>query len=78
MKNTQNVLDKVATAITGAMSTGDTVKLETDRIGMAVAKQDQAGQEMNAGFATVALEETPATALPLQVEIGRASCRERV
>ena len=69
MKNTQNVLDKVATAITGAMSTGDTVKLQTDRIGMVVAKQDQAGQEMNAGFATVALEETPATALPLLVGV---------
>ena len=69
MKNTQNVLDKIATAITGAMSTGDTVKLETDRIGMAVAKQDQAGQEMKAGFATVALEETPATALPLLVGV---------
>lgn len=49
------------------MATGDTVKLETDTIGMSVAKQDQAGQEMKAGFATVALEETPATALPLQV-----------
>ena len=68
VKNTINILDKVATAISSTMTPSDPpIAISTPSLGMSIAVVDQAGAKMNAGFAKIEVEGAPASALPLKV-----------